>query len=118
MTPPIKRPLVLAVDDSEDLRDFYEMALSSAGYSVVLATDGQQALEMARELRPDVIVTDVSMPVMDGLELLVRLRSDMAPPLPPIIVCSGFDMTESTAMRLGAFGFLRKPFESDDLLAV
>ena len=118
MPPTNKRPLVLAVDDSEDLRDFYEMTLASAGYSVVLASDGQQALDLARELRPDIIVTDVSMPVMDGLELLVRLRSDLAPPLPPVIVCSGFDMTESTALRLGAFRFLPKPFESDDLLAV
>ena len=114
----IKRPLVLAVDDSEDLRDFYEMALASAGFSVVLAADGQQALDLARELRPDVIITDVSMPVMDGLEFLVRMRSDLAPPLPPIIVCSGFDMTESTALRLGAFRFLPKPFESEDLLAM
>ncbi|MDB4970266.1 MAG: two component, sigma54 specific, transcriptional regulator, Fis family [Myxococcales bacterium] len=109
---------ILAVDDSADLRELYELALELAGYSVVLASDGQQALELARALRPDVIITDVSMPGMDGLELLTRLRSDLAPPLPPIVVCSGFDMAESTAMRLGAFRFLRKPLETAELLAV
>jgi CheY-like chemotaxis protein len=113
-----RRPRILAVDDSEDLREFYEFELALAGYSVVLAADGRQGLELARELRPDVIITDVSMPVMDGLELLGRLRSDLAPPLPPIIVCSGGDMTEATALRLGAFRFLNKPFERADLLAV
>jgi CheY-like chemotaxis protein len=117
MTATSQRPRILAVDDAEEIRELYEFELALAGYSVTLAADGRQALALARELRPDVIVTDVSMPVMDGLELLVRLRSDLAPPLPPVIVCSGFDMTESTAMRLGAFRFLAKPFERDDLLA-
>jgi CheY-like chemotaxis protein len=109
--------LILAVDDSEELRDFYLLALELAGYSVVLAADGCEALKVAREVRPDVIITDVSMPVMDGLELLTRLRSDLAPPLPPILVCSGFDMAKSAAMSLGAFRFLRKPFEREDLIA-
>jgi CheY-like chemotaxis protein len=118
MKPPSNRPRILAVDDSEDIREYYEFELAMAGYSVALAADGRQALELARELRPDVIITDVSMPVMDGLELLTRLRSDLVPPVPPVIVCSGFDMTESTAMRLGAFRVLKKPFERDDLLAL
>jgi CheY-like chemotaxis protein len=114
----LNRPRILAVDDSEDIREFYELELELGGYAVALAADGREGLALARELRPDVIITDVSMPVMDGLELLVRLRSDLPPPLPPIIVCSGFDMTESTAMRLGAFSFLAKPFEPGELLAL
>ncbi len=109
---------ILAIDDSEDMRDYYEAELELAGYSVVVAADGKEGLDLARELRPDLIITDVSMPEMDGLELLVRLRSDLTPPLPPIIVCSGFDMTASTALRLGAFRFLPKPLDRAKLLAV
>ena len=109
---------ILAIDDSEDMRDYYEAELELAGYSVVVAADGKEGLDLARELRPDLIITDVSMPEMDGLELLVRLRSDSTPPLPPIIVCSGFDMTASTALRLGAFRFLPKPLDRAKLLAV
>src|SRR6202011_987115 len=97
MKPEPSRARILVVDDSEDLRDFYQLELELAGYSVIVAANGRQGLEQARATRPDVVIADVSMPEMDGLEMLRHLRSDLAPPLPPVIVCSGFDMTENTA---------------------
>jgi len=109
---------ILFVDDSEDLREWCAVILRSAGYEVVVAEDGQAALAEIAAHRPALIITDVSMPRMDGFELLVRLRSDLAPPLPPIIVCSGFDQAEEQARALGASCFLAKPTEPAVLLQV
>src|SRR5438270_3324882 len=92
------------------------MILAATGYDVITAEDGLAGFEAARREQPDVILLDVVMPVMDGLELLLKLRSDLLPPLPPVILCSGFDLTEDEALRRGAARFLRKPVETADLL--
>src|SRR5579862_6081237 len=107
---------VLVVDDSEELRTFVTALLEDAGFLVEQASDGVEALERARQRRPDLILLDVVMPRMDGLDLLLRLRSDLAPPIPPVILCSGFDLTEEEALRRGAKRFLRKPIAPADLL--
>jgi CheY-like chemotaxis protein len=109
---------ILLVDDSEDIRDLFRFVLEGAGYRVSVAVDGRQGLAAVREFRPDVIVTDVSMPVMDGFQFLVHLRSDFSPPLPPVIVCSGFDVTAEEALRLGAIRFVAKPVESAALVRI
>lgn len=107
---------ILVVDDSEELRELYRVVLEAADYVVDTASGGVEAFVQARAQRPDLVVSDVVMPGMDGLELLQRLRSDLQPPVPPVILCSGFDMTEGEAMGRGALMFLRKPFESSHLL--
>jgi CheY-like chemotaxis protein len=107
---------ILVVDDSEDVREFFRTVFELAGYQVDVAENGQIALEKVRRERPDVILVDAVMPVMDGFELLLRLRSDLAPPIPPAILCSGFDLTEEEALRRGAVRFLRKPVDARDLL--
>jgi CheY-like chemotaxis protein len=107
---------VLVVDDSDELRAFVAVLLEDAGYHVEQAADGIEGLEKARQHRPDLILLDVVMPRMDGLDLLLRLRSDLAPPIPPVILCSGFDLTEEEALRRGAERFLRKPIAPIDLL--
>jgi CheY-like chemotaxis protein len=81
-----------------------------------VAEDGARGFELARSWRPDAIILDIVMPVMDGLELLLKLRSDLAPPIPPVILCSGFDLTKEEALRRGASRFLRKPIEIADLI--
>src|SRR6478609_813002 len=106
---------VLVVDDSDEVRDFLTILLEDAGYAVEQASDGVEAFELVRRQRPDLIVLDMVMPRMDGLDLLVKLRSDLAPPIPPTILCSGFDLTEEEALRRGALRFLRKPIAPDDL---
>lgn len=111
-----RRKRVLVIDDSEDIRDVYDMLLTHAGYEVASAADAMQGFERARTWRPDVILLDVVMPGMDGLELLLKLRSDLAPPIPPVILCSGFGLTEEEALRRGTVRFLRKPTENGDLL--
>lgn len=116
MTSELRR--ILVIDDSEEIREFLQLVLERAGYRVQVAADGREGLEAVRELHPHLIITDISMPVMDGFEFLVRLRSDFPPPLPPVIVCSGFDGTAEEALRLGAVQFVAKPIEPDSLLVV
>jgi CheY-like chemotaxis protein len=112
-----KKALILVIDDSVEVREFFEAVLQSAGYEVALAADGEAGLVLARALHPNLIITDIWMPRMNGLELLVHLRSDLPPPLPPVIVCSGFDVTGDEALRLGAVRFLAKPVEPAALQA-
>jgi CheY-like chemotaxis protein len=107
---------VLIVDDSEDIRDFYSMILLADGYRVRTASDGEEALRRVREQRPSAMIVDVMMPGMDGFELLAHLRSELSPPLPPVIISSGFEVTAIEAKRRGASAFLAKPVDPDDLL--
>jgi CheY-like chemotaxis protein len=108
---------ILVVDDSEDIREFYQLILEGAGYDVECAASGEEGFDKARRLRPDLALLDVVMPGMDGLELLLKLRSDLAPPVPPVILCSGFDLGEDEALRRGALMFVRKPVAPEHLLA-
>jgi CheY-like chemotaxis protein len=112
------RDLVLLVDDSEELRDFLSTVLRQAGYTVATAANGQEALAQMRAEPPELVLLDVVMPVMDGMETLTRMRTDLVPPVPPVILCSGLDITEEEALRRGAAGFLPKPVESRDLIAL
>lgn len=108
---------ILVVDDSSDIRESYQLLLEAEGYEVETAEDGEQGFDVVRRNRPDIILLDVVMPGMDGLEMLLRLRSDLPPPIPPVVLCSGFDLTEEEALRRGAALFLRKPIEVEDLYA-
>jgi CheY-like chemotaxis protein len=115
---PTESPLIAVIDDSEDIRETFQLTLEGAGYRVVVAADGRQGLEVVRAHRPDLIITDISMPEMNGFEFLVHLRSDFSPPLPPVIVCSGFDVTAAEALRLGASRFVAKPVDAPSLIMI
>ena len=108
----------LVIDDSEDIREALSLLLEYAGHEVKTASDGETGLEVTRSFRPDLIITDLSMPGMGGLEFLVKLRSDIAPPLPRVIVCSGFDSSADEALRLGAARFVVKPIEPATFLPI
>jgi CheY-like chemotaxis protein len=111
-------PEILVIDDSEDIRELCQLALEAAGYRVRVAAHGVEGLAAARDHRPDVIITDISMPVMDGFQFLVHLRSDFAPPLPPVVVCSGFDIAGEKALRFGATRVVSKPVEPAFLIEI
>lgn len=111
-----RRPLVLAVEDSQDLLAIYEIILAEAGYDVAAAPEGRTGLDLARTLHPAVILLDMMMPDMDGLEFL-RALSTVVQPAPPVVVCSGFREFEPLARERGARAFLRKPVTPDELLA-
>jgi CheY-like chemotaxis protein len=111
-TKPGKR--VLIVDDSEEIREFLELAVEMIGHHAVLAPDMQQGLEVLRAGPVDAVITDVMMQgYAAGLELVTHVRSDLSPPVPPVIVCSGFPHFEEEARRRGAWTFLSKPFTID-----
>lgn len=108
---------ILLVDDSDELLDSCKLILEQAGYSVRTAVNGEEAFTRIRNDRPDLVILDVVMPRMGGLELLLKVRSDLPSPLPPIILWSGSDLTEEEALRRGASHFMRKPVASGDLLS-
>jgi CheY-like chemotaxis protein len=109
--------LVLAVDDAPDILSLLELQLGDSGYTVVTAANGREALELVRSQHPDLVVLDVAMPVMDGLEMLEHLRADPQTQGLPVIALSGrFD--PPTVARLGALGVLaciRKPHSTREL---
>ena len=112
---PPHRARILLVEDEASARAAVRSLLEGAGYSVEEAVDGQTAIERATEACPDVVVTDLRMPRMDGMELLRRLRAQ-DPELPVIVVTASQDLGDAVAaMRAGASDFLTKPLDFDAL---
>jgi CheY-like chemotaxis protein len=101
---------LLIVDDDPDVRSVLSAGLRRAGYDVSWAGDGLEALEGIRAHRPDVVLTDVSMPWLDGWELLRACRADASMQSIPIIMMSGSRGLGELANARGAAGFLAKPF--------
>ena len=113
-----ERGRLLVIDDEEDIREMLEFVLSSDGFTVVTADGGLAALEIAEERRFDVAITDMKMPDMDGLETLAALKK-LDGSL-EVIVVTGYasEQTAAECIKLGAYAYLRKPFEVADLLAL
>ena len=111
---------VLSVDDSASIRQMVKLTLTGAGYTVIQAGDGAEGLTKARESAVDLVVTDLNMPVMNGLGLIRELRKLPAYKGVPII----FLTTESDAAMkqeakvAGATGWITKPFQQEQLIAV
>ena len=115
------RARVLLADDDPILREFAGEYLRESGFSVTLAEDGRQALGMARADRFDLIVTDICMPNMDGIELLQALRG-AHPRMPVLAISAGVggahaDLLLETAKALGAVAVLQKPLARASFLA-
>lgn len=110
--------LVVVVDDNADIRAYLGSWLGKY-YQVSSAANGKEGLETARREVPDLVLTDVMMPVMDGLELCRLLKSDMATSHIPVLLLSARDMDESRAdaYKSGADGYIVKPFSEEVLLA-
>ena len=114
MSPP--SPLVLVVDDDQDILDAICDILEGEGYGVARARHGVEALERLRERRPDLILLDLMMPVMDGVAFAEALRRSGVKPQIPIVVISA-DGNPQKAASIGARAFLAKPFDVDALLS-
>jgi len=104
----------LVIDDSDDTRGVYATALRLEGFTVEGASDGQEGLQKAVELLPDIIITDLSMPIMDGWETIRRLRADDRTRRIPIIACSGHPPSDTHDTWADAL--LTKPCPLDTLL--
>jgi two-component system KDP operon response regulator KdpE len=107
---------ILVVDDESQITRVLRTSLSSKGYDIRVANDGETALEIMKDWTPDLVITDLSMPNMDGLELCRRMRPGMKI---PIIVLSvrGEERTKVQALDAGADDYVTKPFGIEELLA-
>ncbi len=111
--------LILAVDDSASMRKMVHFTLSGAGYDVVQAVDGVEALEYARGHAVDIVLTDVNMPRMDGISLVKELRALPTYRFTPMLVLTTESSQEKKleGKQAGATGWIVKPFNPEQLLA-
>jgi CheY-like chemotaxis protein len=109
---------VLIVEDDPEPRRFYSTALAGVGFVIEQAHNGYQALEKAFASPPDLILTDIAVPGMDGIELCRRLRADLRTRGIPLLAISGYDDRHypDRARLAGADCVLAKPFDADNLI--
>ncbi|MEO7034693.1 MAG: EAL domain-containing protein [Polyangiaceae bacterium] len=109
------RPRVLVADDDEPLRDLVKRTLVSAGYEVLTASDGQEAIDLMTATPVDAVVSDISMPRLTGIELLRAIRA--RDPDVPVVLCTGTPHVDSAieAVKLGALQYLTKPVDLEEL---
>ena len=111
-------PTVLLAEDSQDTRAMLKRAFEMKGYRVFEAADGQQALDMARRHRPSLIVIDLNMPVLDGLEAVRSFRErETGSEQVPIVAITAYDVPgmEDAALETGCDRYLRKPLDLEEL---
>ena len=109
---------ILVVDDDPDLLGLLRLHLSTAGYEVRAAEDAIQAGYMVLAEPPDLIITDVRMPHMDGFEFVATLKADSSVPDIPVIFLTSSDDDYNRGKALGAVGYVTKPVRADRLLAL
>jgi DNA-binding response OmpR family regulator len=106
---------VLVVDDDSNIREVLHTFFTLKGYQVILAANGEQALELAESEMPKVILLDINMPGIDGTETCKRLRADEKTRLIPIILITAYGATRTEASDAGADDIIYKPFDMKDL---
>jgi two-component system chemotaxis response regulator CheY len=111
---------ILAVDDSASMRQMVAFTLKGAGYNVIEAADGQEALDKARGAKVDLVLTDQNMPKMDGITLVKSLRGLPSYNSTPILILTteSSDEMKAKGKAAGATGWLVKPFDPGKLLDV
>ncbi|ABE49451.1 response regulator receiver modulated diguanylate cyclase/phosphodiesterase with PAS/PAC sensor(s) [Methylobacillus flagellatus KT] len=112
----MSRPTLLIVDDNERLAQSLQQLLQLHGYNAEICSSGEDALQLVMDIKFDLVLLDLSMPDMNGFDVLTELATYSAPP--PVIVISGTKTLNAAieAMRLGAYDFLRKPYQPEELL--
>jgi len=116
MSAPEKQATILAVDDEEQIRRALTSILSARGYVVVLAEDGECAIDLAIDHSPDMVILDLSLPGLDGIEVCRELRTWLTAPILVLSVRSG-ETDKVRALDEGADDYLTKPFSAGELLA-
>jgi two-component system, NtrC family, response regulator PilR len=106
---------ILVVDDEESIREFFEIMLKREGYEVVTAANGVEGLEKLKKSSFDLVISDIQMPEMSGIELLGKVKE--ADPEMPMVMITAFGSTETAieAMKLGAHDYVQKPFKLDEV---
>src|SRR6185312_15603922 len=109
---------VLVVDDEESIREFLEIMLRKEGYEVTCAEDGQKALDLIKKKSIDLVISDLQMPNMTGIELLRNVRDQYPEMLFMMITAFGTTETAVEAMKMGAYDYITKPFKIDEVRIV
>ncbi|MPZ48367.1 MAG: response regulator [Dehalococcoidia bacterium] len=109
-------PLILAVDDEAGILRLIKLELSSQGFRVIVANDGEEALRLAEQQRPDIVILDIVMPDMSGLEVMRRLRERTSIPI-ILLTAKDHDEDKVRGLELGADDYLVKPFNPEELSA-
>lgn len=118
MSVPAKtRPLVLVAEDDEDILDLVVFDLEDEGYDVLTARNGEEAIALALERRPDLILLDVAMPGLDGYEVTRRLRADESTRGTPVVLLTARAQVRDViaGFEAGANDYVTKPFRPDEL---
>lgn len=112
--------IIMTVDDSASVRKMVAFTLRSAGYEVIEAEDGRDALEKLQGRRVSMVLTDLNMPNMDGIELTRAIRGDAGHRLVPVIILTteGQEGKKQEGRSAGANGWIIKPFRPEQLLSV
>ncbi len=108
---------ILIVEDEKQMQQMVSMRLKAAGYEVITADDGRQAMEQVVQYVPDLVITDVLMPVMDGFSLYKELKKGAATKDIPVLILTARGQMEDTFKVVGADDFIAKPFEAEELLS-
>lgn len=117
MSDAIREPRVLIVDDDEDLHTLYRLYLQGESFKILQAFNGVQGLEMVEKEKPDLIVLDMIMPVMDGEEFFQKLRGEKKNTTTPVIIASVNDKIPDRILQLGNVAcVLKKPFTIETLV--
>lgn len=118
MTTKAEKPRVLVVDDYPDAREMYSEYLEYCGFEVVQAANGVEALQSALDANPDIILMDLSLPVMDGWEATRRLKSDNRTAAIPVVALTGHALAgiSEGAKKAGCDAFVTKPCLPEDLV--
>jgi two-component system response regulator HydG len=118
METPNGRPSVLVVDDETGILDTLRILLRNEGFDAHCAQGGRKALELLRELHPDIVLTDIRMPNVDGVAVLAAAR-DSDPDVPVILMTAQATLQSAVqAVNAGAFYYIQKPFRNDELIAI
>lgn len=108
-------PMVMIVEDDPAIRRLYSFLLTNSGYKVIEAEDGQAALELYKADPCDLIITDMNMPRMGGMDLVKELRANKYDVYVIMVTAYGTPDTEKMAFRLGANEYIAKPFDFEEL---
>jgi two-component system cell cycle response regulator DivK len=111
---------ILIVEDTEDNRRILRDLLTNAGFDVIEATDGERGVAAAKEERPDLILMDIQLPVIDGYEATRRIKADSASGKIPIIAVTSYALSgdEEKTRNAGCDGYIAKPFSPRQILAM
>ncbi|MFI5295085.1 MAG: sigma-54-dependent transcriptional regulator [Thermodesulfovibrionales bacterium] len=112
----MKRGMILVIDDEDIVRTSCSRTLTPGGFEVKLAKNGQEGLKMMGEEKFDLVLTDLKMPDMDGIEVLRKIKQDW--PKVEVIIITGYQTVDTAvkAIKLGAFDYIEKPFTPDSLM--